>query len=176
MIFLWRSNLNGEHRVAFFNEVQQSINSFHSQIIAEIGLLKNLSKVSSGEDLNPPHTPPLEMGRHTWLETTARGLTKAPFMSLLPYWCTLELTEDTVLPCWGLIPGTVSNTEASSGLLEYLCSPRLWLLSLPIVLRTIDWYELVRWERLPHYQLGINFHRKPVGGLTTRKDIFYGVL
>lgn len=65
------------------------------------------------------------------------------FYSLVPYWYTLELSEDTVLPCWGLIPSTISNAEASAASLKYLCSPRLRLLSPPIVLRTIVLHESV---------------------------------
>lgn len=65
------------------------------------------------------------------------------FYSLDPDWYTLELSEDTVLPCWGLIPNTISKSEASAGWLKYLCSPRLRLLSPPIVLHTIVLYECV---------------------------------
>lgn len=84
MIFLWRSNLNGEHRVAFFNEVQQSINSFHSQIIAEIGLLKNLSKVSSGEDLNPPPHPTPRDGKTHMTGNDSEGFNQSTFYGPTP--------------------------------------------------------------------------------------------
>lgn len=48
---------------------------------------------------------------------------QSTFYSLLPPWYTFELSEDTVLPCWGLVPSSINDTEASAGMLKYLCSP-----------------------------------------------------
>ena len=93
---------------------------------------------------------------------------RGTFYCPLPYWCTLELSEDAALPCWGLIQNTMRDVRASASSLKYLCSPRLLLLSPLIVLRTIGLFDSVCCERLPCYQLRIHIHRAPAEGLTPR--------